>query len=144
MTQNYIGKVLFLQPKKEQYPCYSGEYICLEQSPNALFCLSTKGGYDSHELRTFYTAGDNEVTVVRASHDEVFLRRFVKNLKAFVAEKDKPGRHWVEHVYTSAGRYAELIERLLCDCGEKAVEISVDEYQVSVPKGTSKIRLVFV
>ena len=111
--ENYVGKIVFVEnigtgQNKSNY--YNGEYIIVKQSPNNLYGVSTKGGYNSHELKTFSLIGDNAFNVLSVEENDNYIYRLYNDLKDFSEEGKTPEkRQWIEYVYTNCASNAKMI-----------------------------------
>lgn len=120
--ENYIGKIVFVE-SADSYR--NGEYVIVEQSPNNLFGISTKGGYESSKLETLPLVGDKPFKVVSANFDPAFVKRYAERVRRFATTPSRGEKlQWVEGVYTAALRNAELLEQQVV---ENEVELRVIE-----------------
>jgi hypothetical protein len=112
--ENYIGKIVFVEEANTKSGGYrDGEYVIVNQSPNNLFGISTRGGLESHEIKALPLVGEKRYNIVSVSEDFEFLQAFVENLENFAKERNSPGKQWISSVYDGALSSARMIRRLL-------------------------------
>ncbi len=109
---SYLGKLVFLESMDKKYSYYSGEYLCLQESPNALYCIKPVAGYGSHELKQFPLVGDGKYNIVSvADIDHNFLDGFIDDMCRFVTTP-REKRQWIGSVYEGAAQILRMVDRL--------------------------------
>ncbi len=128
MSNKYTGKLVFLESLHKDNYWYSGEYLVVRESPNALYALKTGGGYDSHEIRQFPLMGEKKFTVLNVTDGTEALKFLLTNLPEFIAEGKGPKPRWIQSVYSDAQAVLNQLKQLQSPEGRQFTVRDVEKY----------------
>lgn len=123
-----VGKLVFLEgldtDGKVSY--YSGEYLVLRETANALYCVRPMSGYEGHEVKTFNLIGKSAFKVLSESKavETAMLSRLASEQEKFAKDVDSTNRKWCETVYAGAARNAIRMREIVSEqSAERRIEI---------------------
>ncbi len=116
----YVGKFVFLQrvfdPSENGHSYYNdGEYLIIRETPNVLYGVKPKVGYDFKDLRSFPLVGSQRFEVISCHESKRDVLDLATANLEWAAEALKPGgkRIWIESVYTDCQDIAKSLLRTL-------------------------------
>jgi hypothetical protein len=110
--ENYVGKLVFVENTgAPNYNVTNGEYIVVEQSPNNLFGISTRGGAHSREIKTISLLNFN---VVSSRYDPKFIKEFAAGMRAFGEAPARGAKtEYVASVYSDILATVRYLDRIV-------------------------------
>lgn len=131
----HIGKFVFLERVSDDgkgMDYYTGEYLCLKETPHALYCCKPTSGYNGHELKSFCLVGNNPWKVISAKTDLEAMRRLAKEQREW-GELPEGKRQYIKSCHDDSLRNARLMEEILAEAGEcGAVQVPVASGKIVV------------
>lgn len=81
---DYVGDLIFIEPRaRGEFQMHYGEYVCIQQSENCLYCFPTDCLERAETLFRVPYAGElaSEVTIVSHYRDDAFLRDMIERIR---------------------------------------------------------------
>jgi len=110
----YTGKLVFVEKIKDGNVDYnSGEYLCLFDSGNVLYCIKPGSLYEAHNQKQINLVGSGAFSVLTSSDASQVMRDSITSIEAEIARHRATKLQWIESVYSGAESAVRKMKEIL-------------------------------